>query len=265
MGRSICTHGSELVGGQLGAVGRRLAGAWRGAMGGRRRMVRQACGSAPTGHDTRRPRHRGRYRELTIAHRSAGWVGKEVVGGGWGRLGAVGRRWTAPSSTRGPGRAHIMMRRLRVRAAGGRASSVIGRCLHMRTGGVESVGRWLVCGWRVAMGGRRRAMGRAYGWAPSGHDTRRPRHRGRYRELTIAAPFGGVGREGGAVGCRFGDSRWLPSASGHSSSSPVFASDVVPLSLSLAPVRFLGCLEGPLEREGSIREQSAIEQSNPNI
>ena len=148
-----------------------------------------------------------------------------------------------------------------------RASSVIGRCLHMRTGGAggESVGRWLVCGWRVAMGGRRRAMGRAYGWAPSGHDTRRPRHRGRYRELTIAAPFGGVGREGGAVGCRFGDSRWLPSASGHSSSSPVFASDVVPLSLSLAPVRFLGCLEGPLEREGSIREQSAIEQSNPNI
>ena len=179
MGRSICTHGSELVGGQLGAVGRRLAGAWRGAMGGRRRMVRQACGSAPTGHDTRRPRHRGRYRELTIAHRSAGWVGKEVVGGGWGRLGAVGGRlggrWTAPASTRGPGRAHVTRRRLHVRALGGRASSAIGRRLHTRTGGGESVG------WRAAGEGR---------WAADG--TRYARHAGGHRAGTIRAVPGTV-------------------------------------------------------------------------
>ena len=147
------------------------------AMGGRRRMVRQACGSAPTGHDTRRPRHRGRYRELTIAHRSAGWVGKEVVGGGWGRLGAVGERlgaiggrWAAPASTRGPGRAHVMMRRrLRVRAAGGRASSAIGcRRLHTRTGGGESVCRWLAGGWRVAATDGARWAGHAGGHRAAG-------------------------------------------------------------------------------------------------
>ena len=61
-------------------------------------MVRQACGSAPTGHDTRRPRHRGRYRELTIAAAPFGGVGGVsggrlgAVGGGWGAVGGGGQR-----------------------------------------------------------------------------------------------------------------------------------------------------------------------------
>ena len=132
-----------------------------------------------------------------------------AAGGGWGRLGGG---WAAPAtSTRGPGRAHVMRLHLRVRAAGGRASSAIGRRLHTRTGGGESVGRWLAGGWRGAMGGRRRAMSQACGSAPSGHDTRRRRYHGRYCELTIAHRSagwvgwlaGGWGRLG-AVGGRLG-------------------------------------------------------------
>ena len=69
-------------------------------MGGRRRAMSQACGSAPSGHDTRRRRYHGRYCELTIAHRSAGWVG--WLAGGWGRLGAVGGRWGVHWVTLGP-------------------------------------------------------------------------------------------------------------------------------------------------------------------
>ena len=68
-----------------------------------------------------------------------------------------------------------------------------------------SAGGCLAGGWRAAMGDRRRAMGRACGLALSGRCSRRPRDRGSYRELTIAAPFGGVRGEGGgwrAVGGR---------------------------------------------------------------